>query len=244
MQILLITKMIKINANIGNLTIINGKVIRGSKADKAYNFDERKVVQAEDFDKILIDASFADVNIVPEDCSKVDVHLYGTINTKGMIEFDVHTEEKELEINLKSTGSYVKGNLKIDIVVPYKTFKRISVSTSSGNVTIGKGVLVKKFKVNTMSGDIKALLTALKTLANTMSGDVNLCIEALEDVEISISTMSGDVTTLLNNIGKLNVSINSMSGNFTNLHKGKDGYTADVEISTMSGDIEIMDYHK
>ena len=51
--------------------------------------------------------------------------------------------------------------------------------------------------------------------------------------------MSGNVSVEFNNIGHINLSTNSMSGNVKNLHKERRGYNADVDISTMSGNISI-----
>lgn len=244
MQICLMTKMIRINANIGDITIVNGKIVKKGEADKTYTFDERKIEEARNIDKIVIDTPFANVNILPCDFSKVEAHLYGNVSSDGNFEFDVHIERDELRINLKSIGSYVIGNLNLDLAIPYKTFRLINVITSSGNVIIKKGVLAQKLKVKTMSGNLNAVIRSGAILANTMSGNVELYVNALEDVDISVSTMSGEVLTQLNNIGQLNCSTSSMSGRVQKMHKGKDGYTADVDISTMSGNVTIEDYRK
>ena len=236
--------MIRINGNFGNITIVNGEIVKKGKADKTYTFDERKIEDGKAIHKIVIDAPFADVNILPCDSSKVETHLYGNVNSDGNFEFDVHIERNELSINLKSIGSYVIGNLKLDVVVPYKTFKLINVITTSGNVIVKKGVLAEKIKVKTMSGNLNAVVSASDIFANTMSGNVELCVNALEDVDINISTMGGDVLTQLNNIGQLNCSTSSMGGRVKKLHKCKVGYTADINVSTMGGSITIEDYHK
>ena len=73
-----------------------------------------------------------------------------------------------------------------------------------------------------------------------MSGDIELYIEAIKDINVNISSMSGDITAEFSNIGYINLYTNSMSGSVRNRHKEvKDGYNADVDISTMSGDIRI-----
>ncbi len=72
-----------------------------------------------------------------------------------------------------------------------------------------------------------------------MSGDVELYIDAKENISVGISTMSGDVSAEFSNVGYIDLSTSSMSGNIRNRHKGATGYTANVDISTMSGDIRI-----
>ena len=74
----------------------------------------------------------------------------------------------------------------------------------------------------------------------TTSGDVELSINATEDIEVEISTVNGDVLTKLNNIGQVNLSTSSVNGDIENRHKKETGYTADVDISTVNGDIKVM----
>lgn len=70
--------------------------------------------------------------------------------------------------------------------------------------------------------------------------NIELYIEAIKDINVNISSMSGDITAEFSNIGYINLYTNSMSGSVRNRHKEvKDGYNADVDISTMSGDIRI-----
>lgn len=73
----------------------------------------------------------------------------------------------------------------------------------------------------------------------TMSGDVDIFINAISNVELEVSTMSGDIEAELQNIGHVNLSSSTMSGTTKNRHNSTVGYTANVDLSTMSGDIKI-----
>ena len=146
---------------------------------------------------------------------------------------------RELIITLEFTGNCFNGNLKLDVTVPQKTFKVISAKSSSADITLNEGVSTDYLKVKTQSGDLETNATVNNISVSTMSGDVELCIDATQDINVEVSTMSGDVSAEFNNIGHINLSTSSMSGDVRNRHKESRGYNADVDISTMSGDIRI-----
>lgn len=234
--------MISINGRIfskGNVTIVNGRGISGGKIGKTQKFDERKVEDCSNVEKIAIDSKFCDVNVSVSNSSKVEAHFYGKANIDGDVKFDVQVVNRELRITLKSTGNCFNGNLKLDVSVPKKTFKVISSKSSSADITLNEGVSTDYLKVKTQSGDLETNATVNNISVCTKSGDVELCIDATQDINVEVSTMSGDVSAEFNNIGHINLSTSSMSGNVRNRHKESRGYNADVDISTMSGDIRI-----
>ena len=51
--------------------------------------------------------------------------------------------------------------------------------------------------------------------------------------------MSGDVTAAFINIGHINLYTKTTTGDVRNRHKEGKGYTANVDVYTMSGDIKI-----
>lgn len=233
--------MISINGRFfgNNVTIVNGRLISGGGTGNFQKFDERKVEDCSNIEKIAINSTFADVNVSVSNSSKVEAHFYGVANLDGDVNFDVRVVNRELRITLEFTGNCFNGNLKLDVTVPQKIFKVVSAKTSSADVTFNEGVSTDYLKVKTQSGDLETNATFNTVSVSTMSGDVELCIDATQDINVEISTMSGDVSAEFNNIGYINLSTTSMSGDVRNRHKGNKGYTADVDISTMSGDIRI-----
>lgn len=234
--------MISINGRVfsgSNVTIVNGRVISGGGIGKPQKFDERKVEDCSNVEKITIDSTFGDVYVYVSNSSKVETHLYGEADIDGDINFDVQVVNRELRITLKSTGNCFNGNLKLDVSIPKKTFKVISAKSSSADIILNEGVSTDYLKVKTQSGDLETNATVNNISVSTMSGDVELCIDATQDINVEVSTMSGDVSAEFNNIGHINLSTSSMSGDVRNRHKERRGYNADVDISTMSGDIRI-----
>lgn len=234
--------MIYINGRVfsgSNVTIINGQVVNEGGTGKTQKFDENKSENADNVEKITIDSTFVDVNISVSNSSNVDAHFYGQADVDGEVKFDVRLVNRELKITLNVTGNCYNGNLKLDVTVPHKTFNAISAKSSSADIILNEGVATDHLKVKTQSGDLETNASFTNASITTMSGDVELCINANKDIVVEISTMSGNVSTEFNNIGQVNLSTSSMSGNVRDRHKGGTGYTADVDISTMSGDISI-----
>lgn len=234
--------MISINGRVfsgNNVTIVNGRVISGGGTAKSQKFDERKSEDCSNIDKITIDSTVADVNVSVSNSSKIEAHFYGEAEIDGDVNFDVRVVNRELRITLQFTGNCFNGNLKLDITVPQKTFKVISAKSSSADITLNEGVSTDYLKVKTQSGDLETNATFNNVSVSTMSGDIELCIDATNDISVKVSTMSGDVSAEFNNVAHINLSTSSMSGDVKNRYKGSKGYTADVDISTMSGDIRI-----
>ena len=234
--------MISINGIVfsgSNVTIVNGRVISGGGMGQKQKFEEIKTEDCRNIEKIVIDSTFCDVNVSVSNSSKVKAHLYGEANVDGDFNFDVRTVNREFRITLELTGNCFNGNLKLDVTVPKKTFKVISAKSSSADITLNEGVSTDYLKVKTQSGDLETNATVNNVSVSTMSGDVKLCINATQDINVEISTMSGDVSAEFNTIGYINLSTSSMSGDVRNRHKEIRGYNADVDISTMSGDIRI-----
>lgn len=234
--------MISINGKVfsgNNVTIVNGRVIGDGGNAKLQKYDERKSEDCSNIEKIFVRSSIADVNVSVSNSQNVEAHLYGEVEIDRDVNLVVRVIDRELSISLKFAGSCFNGNLKLDILIPKKTFKVVSAITSSADVTIHEGVLTDHLYVKTQSGDLETNATVKKVSVITMSGDVELCIDAVENIGVDVCTMSGDVSAEFNNIANINLSTSSMSGNVKNHHKGSKGYTADVEITTMSGNIRI-----
>ena len=224
----------------GNTIIANGRVINEEGRGKTQVFDESKNENGDNVDSIIIDSTFVDVKILSCDSQSIEAKFYGQAYVDGKIEFDVCLVNRELKITLNFSGNCFNSNLQLDIFVPHKTFKTISVKSLSADVIIDEKISTKRLKVKTQSGDLETNAMFTNAFITTTSGDVELSINATEDIEVEISTVNGDVLTKLNNIGQVNLSTSSVNGDIENRHKKETGYTADVDISTVNGDIKVM----
>ena len=241
---------INIKNNFGSIinskstTIINGRKVSGkeNKNSKAKEFDEKKVEEASKIDEIVIDSSIGDINLLPSESSKVEVHFYGSAILDKDIDFDVKLVGSELRITVKYSGNCSASDLKLDIKVPVeKTFKLISANTMSGDIILNEKVSAENFKIKTQSGDVESYAKLNNISIKTMNGDVELVINAKSDIDLDINTMNGDVRVELYNISRLKkVSTHTMNGNVRNHYReNNEGYTANINISTMNGNIRI-----
>lgn len=245
-----------------NIIMVNGTIINGNTSPGQFKkIDENKTELAENIDKLCITSPFVDVNISVSDSSEIKAHFYGEGTFSGEIHLNTNVFMHEMKISIESSSNFsLNGSLTLDVSIPNKTFNSISVKTTSGDIVLNNGISTSDLKINTTSGDINInediSISSLKIhstsgdLKNyaiftdadikTTSGDILLFNAAKRNIIVDISTTSGDVKTNFSNIGYINLSTNTISGDIRNKHKNKDGYTADLDISTISGDIVIF----
>lgn len=222
-----------------NVTIINGHVAGDDTKTELRDFDEKRTENADNIEKISIDSAFAGVKVFASDTTEITAHFYGQAVVDGELNFDFLTVGCELRISIIFEGSYCNGNLNLDIAVPDKIFKAISAKSMSADVVLGENVSSERIDVETQSGNFETRATFVKAFASTMSGNIDLYIKAKTDIKAELSTMSGNVSAELSNLKNINLSTKTMSGNVNNYYKTENGYAADLNISTMSGNIRV-----
>lgn len=233
------------NISIQGCVINGGSIICENGRDVSTNmacttkFDERKSVDGSTIERITISSAVADISVSPSKSSNIEVCFHGQADISGDIKFDVSVVGYELKIMLDFTGSCYNSSLNLDITVPKKCFEAITATSSSADINLGEGISAKSFKVNTKSGNFKSQMAFTNASISTKSGDIELQVDAKNDIFVDISAMSGDVWAEFSNIDFIDLSTRSMSGSIRNRHRSEHGYTAIVDISTMSGDIEI-----
>lgn len=204
------------NISNSNISIDSGKVTCGKirSFNKDLTFDKN-------IEQIVIDSD-VNVNISASNSSKATVHFYGQAGiAEEDIWFDARIANNELRVKLKFVDTCYDNNLKLNVSVPYKTFKAITIDTSDADVTLHEGVSMEYLYVKTISGDVK------------------LHIYARKDITVNAATLSGSVSAELNNVNSVNLSTHSLFGTTKNSHKSGSGYMANVDISTTSGDITL-----
>lgn len=185
------------------------------------DFDEELPFDANSVERINIDSD-VEVNMSVWNSSHTTVHFYGRADiAKEDIWFDARIIEHELKVQLKFIDDCFNSNLKLDIKVPYKTFKAIFADITSGDFSLDQGVSMESLRVSNTSGNVKLKLYATK------------------DIEVGISTMCGSVSAEFHNVNFSYLATCSLSGTVRNYHKSGNGYLANVNISTTMGDITL-----
>ena len=236
-----------INNSIINTGVINGNISNGSmetnfESIPVTRFKEMKSEDAQKVERITINSTFVDVEVIASKSSKlVEAHFFGEATVVGNINFEVCLVGSELKISLTSdTGCHISGRLCFTVLVPEKNFQQISVNTTSADITLRENVFTDFLKVKTQSGDLDTSATFACANISTKSGDVEMFLLAQQNTDMRISTTSGDVSINLHNIRQVSFAATSMCGNIKNHHiKTATGYYASVAVSTKSGDVML-----
>lgn len=229
-----------INVRGSNVTIVNGRVIGGDKSKgKAQKFDVIRTEDVNNVDALTINSEFVNVYITDTKSSNVELHLYGEAEVDGKLDLDVELIHHELKISVNTEGNCFNSNLQLDIAIPNKKFESIIVKSVSADIDVYNYVYAKVFKVGTTSGDVSGYIKLERSSIVTKSGDVYLHIDADNDIDVELNTMSGDVNLYLLHIEQLNISTYTISGDVRKYCRDQYGYNANVDITTMSGNITI-----
>lgn len=224
----------------GNMIKINGSRVIGKygTGEPRKFYDKRTTNGTAGIKKILIDSTFVEINISVSDSPNIEMFFYGYAEADRDINFNANIENNELKIALKAAGTYYEGNLKLDITLPRKTFEAITVRSVTANITLHEGVLAEYIEIDTPFGNTNSRAKFAKLFINTKGGSIKLYTKAEKNIDVEIRTITGNVLTELASIGPLKAITKSTLGRVKNQYKG-DGYSATMQISTMSGDITI-----
>lgn len=155
----------------GNMTIINGRVISGGcYSAEAKKIDETKSVGAEGINRIKVDSGLADVTIAVGSKTDVEVHYYGEVCTDGKLKFDVTTSGDEVNVSAKINGSTFNGSLKLDVLIPQKVFRLISVKCQNGSTELCNNVAAERIRINLQNGSIESEASFEEITAKSMNG--------------------------------------------------------------------------
>ena len=130
-----------------NSTIVNKRGIVEKQ-----QFDETKCSNFSGIEKIFIDSSIADVNVLVSESSTIKAHFYGEALIDGKVDFDFRIVNHELKIMLKIKCNCYNVSLKLDVTIPKKKFKAIEVKTISSDITLSDGILTHYLKVKSLRG--------------------------------------------------------------------------------------------
>lgn len=228
--------------NIGNMTIGNGRVISGGcySSTASKKIDETKCTGADGISRIKVESELADVTIAAGNRTNVEAHCYGEVYTDGKVEFDVTTSGDEINVSVKINGSTVNGNLKLNVLIPQKVFRLISVKCRKGSAEIYKNVEAERLKIDSQNGSIGSEAIFEEIIAKSMNGSIDISISAKSDIEISVSAMNGNINVKLENVGSYNISTSSMNGYVRNMHNSTGKYKATGDISSMNGNVRVQ----
>lgn len=212
--------------------------VMGNLAIKLEKIDESKSFEQEGIDKISIDVTSTDVEIISTDEDEITVHLYGEVSTNRNTELPALIAYKtgsELRIEIEKPRIIMVGiniwRAKLDVYVPEDLIETLKVDTASSDTRMSN-LSINKIIVNTVSGDFKGeALAANSFKLNSTSGDIEI---KDHKGEIKIDSVSGDVM-LVNGDGDGDIEVSTISGN---VYVERED-SCNIRIGTISGEVEI-----
>lgn len=228
------------------LSLISAK-IHGTSIFEAYeasstlngkgNIDEIKEFNINSISKVFVDTVSSDVNIILSKDNTIKVHFHGTASEMSSApKLETSLSGDKLEISIKYPKQIMSMfnfslDTKLDVYIPEKYKKSMSIETVSGEVIIDK-FEAENFKVHTTSGDVDInSIVANITDFNSVSGSINL--KELSAKSNGFYTTSGDIK-----IEAItgDIKADTVSGSIIALYKE---FNNDIDVETVSGDVDL-----
>ncbi|MDX8366373.1 DUF4097 family beta strand repeat-containing protein [Cytobacillus sp. IB215665] len=199
---------------------------------------DKKVVQNEEIEKIEIDFTSTDIEVLPSDDDRFTIEVNGKVSEKLKDKFQLEVEEKDdlLKVKFKNPDTYFHIGISIvdttvSVFLPTKLYESVTVHTASGDIE-AEQIKASQFNVSAASGDIEiGGIEADRIFVTTASGDIT--VDDQQAVHSSFKASSGDMI-LTNVIG--DVKAHNASGDISIFNDQSSGnITADAS----SGDVDI-----
>ena len=189
---------------------------------------------------IVINLPNAKINFHKSLSSKVEATLRGTVRVIGEdVKCRVNRKGKNFVIVLYAQEEIIDASIRLDIYLPIKEYNLISIISTNANICIDEGIYAKKFMIRTTSGMVKSYMTFKNAIFESQGASIDVELFAESDVKASIFTESGDINLKLLYIKKALIDTFTKTGNVSNEHSETRGYTALMDISSISGNISI-----
>lgn len=213
-------------------------MVTGNFSIAVEQIDDSKTFETEDINKITMNITSTDINIIPSEDEYIKVHFYGEVSTnrnRDIPSLVAYKSGDELRIEIiKPKTVFIGINIwrtKLDIYIPEDSLELLDIDAVSSDIEVSD-LKVDKFEYTGVSGDLKGeTIFAENIKVNTTSGDIN--IDSYTG-DLNIHVISGD---LVFKDGSLNddIDLTSISGDIYIEQEDP----SSMNINTTSGDIGI-----
>ena len=94
------------------------QVANGGDSCNTKNFDQRKIVDGYNVEKISVNSSVFDVNLIKSNKHAIEVHLYGQGASDEDFELEVFKKGKEVTITVQANCRGPVEGIRLDITFP------------------------------------------------------------------------------------------------------------------------------
>lgn len=220
----------------GNYGSVNFGSVINSKDSKEYSVNDEKTASIDGINNIIVEASSADINIIPEKRNDVKAHLYGNITATFETKLYLNSSAGTMEISIdkQNIGSFsVYGSsLKLDIYVPESYTNNLKVKTSSGKINAVNKMNLKDVSFDLSSGNVTMKDLTCENLAVKCSSG------AIDGENIITKSADMDITSGSINLAGFNGNLNgeTTSGK---IYIEYSDFHNDVDLKATSGNIEL-----
>ncbi|WP_456275184.1 DUF4097 family beta strand repeat-containing protein [Bacillus sp. AK128] len=223
-------KRIVVTALILLLVGILGTAVTAGVTD-TFSFDtvglHEEYESKEDINKVMVDASSPEINLIPTDQDKIKVILDGKVSEKVLDQYEFEVKESgdtltiSLDLDLYFNIGVAIADLTLDVHLPEKSYHSIDVNSSSGDITL-KGMNADHLVLESSSGDINLQdsSAASSISLEASSGSIEVIDSTSPQFEanassgdISFKDVEGDIMVNTSS-GEINLDSQEISGDF------------------------------
>ncbi len=213
-------------------------MITGNFSIAVEQIDETKTFDPEEINKIYIDITSTDINIISSTDEEIKVRFSGEVSTnrnRDIPSLVAYKSGDELRIEIIQPKTIFIGisiwRTKLDVYIPEDSIEVLNMDTTSSDIDIDN-LKVSDIDLKSVSGDFKGeSIYAENIKFNTTSGDITI-----NDYsgDINIHAVSGDLA-LEGGSQNENIEVVTTSGDMYIEQEDP----SDMNISTISGDVGI-----
>jgi lia operon protein LiaG len=233
-------------------------MVTGNFSIAVEQIDDSKTFEAEDINKITMNITSTDINIIPSEDDYIKVHFYGEVSTnrnRDIPSLVAYESGDELRIEIIKPQTFFIGinvwRTALDIYIPEDSLELLKIDAVSSDIDVsdlkvnefeytgvsgdlkGENIFAENIKINTTSGDISINGYTGDLNIHVISGDLALKDGSIND-DIELTTISGDV--YIEQEDPSNMDINTTSGDVGIMISKDAGFY--LKTSTVSGEID------
>lgn len=190
---------------------------------------------------IFVFSDYTNVNISSSNIAeKIEIKFSGELEVSGHFDLKADVSGKLLRIFLTYTGEYFSGDCELNITVPEKIFKSITVISTSAVICVDENVNAETVKLTTDTGDVFSHCIFKSLFITIDHGSITVDTIARSDIFVSISANTSELNAHFRNICKSdNLQINTEHGKIINSNRLTRGYKISGNIFIRFGDIML-----
>ena len=202
--------------------------------------DEVRYEDTSDVTCIKVESDCANVTIAATDNDTLGANLTGDISSNGEITLEAFKKGKIITVEVKHTGTIIKGELKLYLGISKKMFEKIKVNGSSSTIFVEKGIQAKLVELTSTNGNITFLGDSANIEADTTNGSVDLRVDAKSDVRFTAESVNGNIDVRFKNISECRVNASTVNGRVQKHFKCDGAYKVSGHASTVNGNVILQ----